>query len=286
MPTLYDHRTGLVSNQSDFQFDRGDQVKVRFKEGWKSGDRVRTGEKVATISSNRLGEELIKLRNQLAVEEANLGVVASGQKPQVIGQSEEEVNLAKADLALRKQNLERTRQLHVDGLIPLTQLEQAENTYNESLARLRIAEKSLQAQSTGEKPEAVSLALSRITSLRREIAFLEGKSNRYVVNAPFDVGDGHSLVFFEIKKKVDEPLHKSRAALGYAEAREALLGKPLEEVAVTVTRSADAIEDAQRFIYHVRARRMQPVITVIYEREPYQAIFVDEENDLRITFDF
>jgi HlyD family secretion protein len=184
--TLYDHRTGLVSNQNDFQFDRGDQVQVRFKEGWKSGDQVRTGEKVATISSNRLGEELIKLRNQLAVEEANLGVVASGQKPQVIGQSEEEVNLAKADLALRKQNLDRTRQLHVDGLIPLTQLEQAENTYNESLARLRIAEKSLQVQSTGEKPEAVSLALSRITSLRREIAFLEGKSNRYVVNAPFD----------------------------------------------------------------------------------------------------
>jgi hypothetical protein len=101
----------------------------------------------------------------------------------------------------------------------------------------------------------------------------------------YNVGDGHSLVFFEIKKKVDEPLHKNRAALGYAEAREALRGKPLDEVAVTVTRSADAIEDAQRFIYHVRARRMQPVITVIYEREPYQAIFVDEENDLRITFD-
>jgi hypothetical protein len=184
--TLYDHRTGLVSNQNDFQFDRGDQVHVRFKEGWKTGDRVRTGEKVATIISNRLGEELVKLKNQLAVEEANLGVVSSGQKPQVIGQSEEEINLAKADLALRKQALERTRQLHVDGLVPLMQLEEAENKYNESLARVRIAEKSLQVQSTGEKPEAVSLAQSRIASLRREIAFMEGKSKQYVVNAPFN----------------------------------------------------------------------------------------------------
>jgi hypothetical protein len=101
----------------------------------------------------------------------------------------------------------------------------------------------------------------------------------------YNDGDAQSLVFFEIKKKVDEPLHKNRAALTYAEAQEVLMGKSLEEVAVTVTRSADAVEDAQRFIYHVRARRMQPVNIVIYDREAYEAIFFDEENDLRITFD-
>jgi hypothetical protein len=184
--TLYDHRTGLVSNQNDFQFDRGDQVQVQFREGWKTGDRARVGEKVATINSNRLSEELIRLRNQLAVEQATLAVISSGQKAQVIGQSEEEINLAKSELALRKQMLERTRQLQTDGLVSSTQLEEAEHTYNTSLARVRIAEKSLQVQSTGEKPEAVLLSQSRIASMQREIAFLDSKSKQYVVSAPFD----------------------------------------------------------------------------------------------------
>lgn len=184
--TLYDHRTGLVSNQEGYQFDRGDMVHVRFNDGWKTGSNVRAGEKVAAIVSNRLGEQLVRLKNQLAVEQANLGVIASGQKPQVISQLEEEINLAKADLELRKKNLERTRQLHADGLIAATALDQAENAYNESQARVRVAEKTLLVAGSGEKQETVSLASSRIASLQKEIAFLENKQNKYALAAPFD----------------------------------------------------------------------------------------------------
>ena len=75
----------------------------------------------------------------------------------------------------------------------------------------------------------------------------------------YNVGDADSQVFFEVKKKVGEPLHKHRASLTYAEA--------------------------QRFLYHVHARRMRPVLTVIYDREPYHVPAFDKENDLRVTFD-
>ncbi len=184
--TYYDHRTGLVSNQEGYQFDRGDLVQVRFNHNWKTGSGIRAGETVATITSNTLGEELMRLKNQLAVEQANLGVVASGEKPQVITQLEEEINLAKADLELRKKMLERNRQLHADGLIAAMQLEQAENAYNESLARVRVAEKTLQVSATGEKQETVSLASSKIASLQKEIRFLENKQSKYALTAPFD----------------------------------------------------------------------------------------------------
>jgi hypothetical protein len=184
--TLYDHRTGLVSNQEGYQFDRGDLVRVRFNDGWKSGASVRAGEKVATITSNQLGEQLVQLKSELAVEQANLGVIASGQKPQVITQLEEEINLAKADLELRKKTLERTRQLHADGLIALSGLEQAENAYHESLARVRVAEKTLLVAGSGEKPETVSLASSKIASLQKQIEFLENKQHKYALTAPFD----------------------------------------------------------------------------------------------------
>jgi hypothetical protein len=101
----------------------------------------------------------------------------------------------------------------------------------------------------------------------------------------YNVGDGESQVFFEIKKKVDEPLHKHRAALSYAEAQQVLLGKSLDEIGLTTSTRADARKEAERFLYHLHARRMRPVVTIIYEREPFRAIFADRENDLRLTFD-
>ena len=101
----------------------------------------------------------------------------------------------------------------------------------------------------------------------------------------YNSGSLDSQVFLEIKKKIGEPLHKHRAALSYADAQQVLLGKSPDEVVFTTNKSADAATEAQRFLYHVHARRMRPVLTVIYEREPYQATFLDQENDLRITCD-
>jgi SPX domain protein involved in polyphosphate accumulation len=105
----------------------------------------------------------------------------------------------------------------------------------------------------------------------------------------YNGGNAESEVFFEIKEKVDEPLFKRRSSLSYEEAQEVLLGKSLDEVVFasgkSLKASEEAGEEARRFLYHLHARRMRPVLTVIYEREPYQAIFFDKENDLRITLD-
>jgi hypothetical protein len=108
---------------------------------------------------------------------------------------------------------------------------------------------------------------------------IAGESRRNKVRLRgYDAGNAESQVFFEIKKKVDDPLYKNRAALSYEQAQHLLRGGALDE-------AAEVDEDARRFLYHLHARRMRPVITIIYEREPYHAIFYDEENDLRITFD-
>ncbi len=101
----------------------------------------------------------------------------------------------------------------------------------------------------------------------------------------YNSGNADSQVFFEVKKKVGEPLHKHRASLSYAEAQQVLLGKSPEEVVLSTNKDAEAIAEAQRFLYHVHARRMRPVLTVIYDREPYHVPAFDKENDLRITFD-
>ena len=93
----------------------------------------------------------------------------------------------------------------------------------------------------------------------------------------YNGGGNGDTVFFEIKKKVDEPLFKNRVSMTFAEALKTLEGREVTDVI--------ASENARRFLYHLYARRMQPVVTVIYEREPFQALLKDLDNDLRITFD-
>jgi hypothetical protein len=184
--TLYDHRTGMVRKQEGYQFDRGDLVQMRFQDSWKTGTRVRAGETVASIASNRLSEQVVQLRNQLAIEQANLGVVATGQKPQVIAQLEEEINTAKTEVELQRKTFERIKQLHADGLVAALAVEQAENSYHSAQSRVRLAEKSLAVSASGEKQETVSVTSSRIASLQKEIEFLENKRSKYVITAPFD----------------------------------------------------------------------------------------------------
>lgn len=92
----------------------------------------------------------------------------------------------------------------------------------------------------------------------------------------YNIEGDEGTVFFEIKKKVNEPLFKNRAKMTYGEARNLIEGQALED---------DTQENARRFLYHLYARRMFPIVTVIYEREPYQFIIKEKDNDLRITFD-
>ena len=145
---LHDHRTGAISQAGAFEFDRGDVVNMQFASG-----TVKTGEPVVTISSNRLGEQLVQLRNQLAIEQANLSVVATGEKKELIRQLKQEINLAKEDLKLRQKTLARARETHAEGLIALQDLEIAENAFNESEAQVRVAEEALKVADTGEKTE-------------------------------------------------------------------------------------------------------------------------------------
>jgi hypothetical protein len=178
---LHNHRTGTFSDADAFQFDRGDLVEMKFGSG-----KIKEGEPVVTITSNRLDEQLVRLKNQLAIEQANLNVVSTGEKQELRKRLEEEINLAKADLKLRKKLLDRAKLSYEEGLVALQDLEIAENAYNESVAQVRVAEEALEVGATGEKQETRRLSASRIESLKREISFFERKQDQYIIPAPFE----------------------------------------------------------------------------------------------------
>jgi len=94
-----------------------------------------------------------------------------------------------------------------------------------------------------------------------------------------------NTVFMEIKRKFESPIHKDRAPLTFKGALEAIGGKNLDEYIEPSEKFQDAKDAAKKFLYNVHARNMKPVVTVIYEREPWLNRFEEPENNLRITFD-
>ncbi len=90
-------------------------------------------------------------------------------------------------------------------------------------------------------------------------------------------------VFFEIKRKYEAPIMKNRASTSFENALKMFENEPVS--AFFDENQQKSADNASRFFYQIHARRMRPVVNVIYEREPYMPKTLDLDNDCRITID-
>ncbi len=94
-----------------------------------------------------------------------------------------------------------------------------------------------------------------------------------------------STVFLEIKRKYEVPLFKHRAPVPFNDALKLFKGGQAEELVRNTKKFNHAVDDTKRFFYQMHTMHMKPVITVIYEREPFLSRIDDQDNNLRITID-
>jgi len=99
----------------------------------------------------------------------------------------------------------------------------------------------------------------------------------------YNTNDGGSdLVFFEIKRKYEQPILKNRAPVSYNGALEIFRGGQIDNFITNTPKFPVAIENANRFFFHYYQRHLRPVILVIYEREAFVGV---NDNTIRVTFD-
>jgi hypothetical protein len=106
---------------------------------------------------------------------------------------------------------------------------------------------------------------------------LAGKANRFKlrIRAYDDAFD--SPLFFEIKRRVNKVILKSRARIRRPDLLAALDGR--------LPNNGRSVKDQQaleQFLYYQRMIQGRPVVLVRYRREPYEG---DTENRVRVTFD-
>lgn len=86
--------------------------------------------------------------------------------------------------------------------------------------------------------------------------------------------DPNSTVFFEVKRKFEEPGMKNRFSTNYFDALRMINER-------TISTDND---DLNKFFFQVMSYNLRPIVNVIYDREPYTEIH-RTSNNLRITFD-
>lgn len=112
---------------------------------------------------------------------------------------------------------------------------------------------------------------------------IEGIAHRMKVRLRgYNRGDDGSPVFMEIKRKYEGPILKNRADAPYGVVCDLFKpGTAFENYAHLIKNP----DNARRFFYQILSRNLRPVVTVIYEREPYLGKNTNLENDFRLTFD-
>lgn len=184
LSTLHNYKSGLLKDYSSFQFDRGDVINIQFNPSQIAESRVDSGALIATIASNMLSERLIRLENEMAIEQANLVKGMAGQKPELVDKAVEELHLAKQELILSKKQYERAKQMYNEGLIAFSEYEQKESLFEQTQTRVSVAQEKISVTVSGERPEEINFIKAKIASIEKEIAFFRTTSSSYNVYSP------------------------------------------------------------------------------------------------------
>ena len=106
----------------------------------------------------------------LRTANANLARVLVGARPEDIDQAREGLQQAQLAADLARQNLDRTRDLFTQGLVPRQQLDQAQNQFDSSQAQVRAAQAKLRALQAGSTPQDIAVARSQVHEAESALA--------------------------------------------------------------------------------------------------------------------
>jgi HlyD family secretion protein len=150
------------------------------------GDRVKAGEVLATLESDRLQAQIRQVNAEIAAQQQVVDKLASGTRPQEIAQARAEVAAARARVKNAAQNLERIQKTTGTGATSQQSLDDASARFEVEKAALQVKEKALNLALEGPRKEDVAAARARLESLQASLALLEIRLGDLTLKAPSD----------------------------------------------------------------------------------------------------
>jgi HlyD family secretion protein len=152
----------------------------------REGDRVTTGQQLATLDRSELDARRAQLVAQLAVARAGLAELRSGFREEEVAQGRAGLRAAQAQVADAERGLERARLLHDGGAVSEEALEKSELAL--SLARIQADERgeAVRLLESGPRPERVDAGAAQVAAAEAGIEVVDATLSFATITAPFD----------------------------------------------------------------------------------------------------
>jgi HlyD family secretion protein len=163
------------------------------------GDRVKQGQLIARMDSQRFQQQVNQYKAALAKAEADLAEKRAGSRPEEIGEAKAKVATAQANVAQAqarlnraKEELERNQLLARQGAISLNTLgdfsskeREAKANLEAQLAQLREQKQSLEKLRNGTRKEQIAASEAGVAQARAELLSSQTQLEDTLIRAPF-----------------------------------------------------------------------------------------------------
>lgn len=163
------------------------------------GDRVRQGQIVARLDTNRLEPQVAQAEAQVAAQEKAVERLHNGSRPEEITQAKANVASAKADAANAKLQMERLVQLNQRSkgeAVSKQEVDNAAAAYEVAVAKLAMNEASLDLAVAGPRVEDVAQGEAQLRASQAQLAFLRQQLADATLKAPVNA---------EVRTRLMEP---------------------------------------------------------------------------------
>jgi len=145
------------------------QVDLSFKVGGRiltlgvdEGDRVTTGQSIATLDKRYFEDDLRIARARQAAQAANLAKLEHGSRPEEIAQARANVDLATSTLDNDRVTLARQKEMLTTAVSSRQNFDNANAAYQQSLARQAYAVQALRLAELGPRAEDIEAARAQL----------------------------------------------------------------------------------------------------------------------------
>jgi len=162
-------------------------AKVVGKVAWigvEKGDKVKEGQVIVRLEDDEYRAQLQQARGQLMNLQARLAELENGSRPEEIAAGKANVEQAQADLVNAKVNLDRTAQLQREGVLPKSNLDDAQARYDSAQARVNSLQKTFELVRIGPRKEVIDAVKGQIEQVQGVVAFMQTQLNNTVIKAP------------------------------------------------------------------------------------------------------
>lgn len=148
------------------------------------GDRVKKGQILATLQSDRLQARMRQTGAEIAAQQQVVDKLVAGTRPQEIAQVRAKVAAAQVQVKNAAQNLRRIRQTAGSGATSRQSLDDAKARLDVQRAQLLVQEKALNLALEGPRKEDIAAAKARLDALTASLALLNVRLGDMTLKSP------------------------------------------------------------------------------------------------------